>query len=279
MLNNTITRLFVRPEPLNIKSIRRLLFGWICQTILDKSRKSKRKRNTMFGIDLKRILLLLLLLRSQLLHAFPTGGGGCGAGDYAVAGIHRSRSTVVNATFAETGISLTFGGNKYLPGSTIPSLPGVEYVLSVDTNGEAFFRGIFIRVQAIEGQDMTSSLTAQQNTIRSNSCLPPYVAGLSHYDATIKGTASGRFLCNSPGRVRLDINVVIGNEPELSIWGYANFIIDIVDIGIPIVPSTFAPAAPVAAEYSPAVSPTNLVVPTGTGEERGRFFYIRKDDF
>jgi hypothetical protein len=239
-----------------------------------------------------RTIVLMLLLRYKSLSAFPTGVGSCGAGSFAVAGIHRSRGTIVNATFAETGIVLTFGGNSYLPGSVIPLLPGVEYILSVETNGEAFFRGILIRFQSLERQDLSASLAPKQNTALTNYCRPPYVAGLSHTDSTIKGTASGRFFSNSPGRIRLEINVVIANEPELSMWGYANFTIDVADIGLQFAPSTFAPItpiAPIASAYASAptaVTPTYVpppipastpiyVAPTSSGQT----YFVRQDDF
>lgn len=227
---------------------------------------------------------MMLLLRHKNISAFPAGAGSCAAGDNSVAGIHRSRGTAVNATFAETGMVLTFGGNSYLPGSVIPLLPGLEYHLSVNTNGEAFFRGILIRFQALEGQYLGASLAPKENTKLAEHCRPPSLTGLSHYDSTIKGSASGRFITNSPGRIRLDINVVIGNEPELSIWGYANYTIEVADIGIQIVPTTFAPIAPSIPPASwasaPAPAPVGalptIIAPSGSGQDLGKFFYLRQ---
>lgn len=230
------------------------------------------------------LITILILLRYQTVSAFPYGVGSCAPGLNAVAGPHIFRLTTVNATFAETDIVLTFGGSIYVPGTVIPGLPGVEYSFSVDTNGEAFFRGILIRFQALDGQDLTGSLAPNENTVVTSLCNPPYVAGLSHYDSTIKGTASGKFLTNNPGRIRLDINAVIGNEPELSLWGTASFMIDVVNIGIPFTPETFAPvapalppaAAPVSASV-PVTSPANVLqpveAPSSSGQGRGKFSF------
>jgi hypothetical protein len=216
-------------------------------------------RNRMKRALYVRLCVVLLYTSFQLstrrvtVIAFPSSAGSCFAGDTAVRGIHSSRATTVKASLADLNIDVHFGSFLYENNSTIPVLQGVEYTWSVNAADQAFFRGILVRFQALEGQNMIGSILPDENTQLSAACVGPELIGLEHYDRSLKTIASGRFRLDQPGRVRVDVTVVIGNEPTLSLYGHDDFIIDVAYTGA--TPTTFSP---IAAPYT--ISPTKAPV-------------------
>jgi hypothetical protein len=186
--------------------------------------------------------------------AYPSSAGSCFAADSAVRGIHTSRATIVKNTLSDLNINLHVGSFLYVDNSTIPLLQGVEYTISVDAIEPAFFRGILIRFQALEGQDLNGSVSPDENTKVSAVCIGPEVAGLEHFDRSLKTRGSGKFRIDQPGRIRVDVSVVIGNEPTLSLYGHDEFLIDVIYTGV--APTTFSPIAAPSTQ-----APINVPVP------------------
>lgn len=68
-------------------------------------------------------------------------------------------------------------------------------------------------------------------------------------------------MTNTPGQVQMDISVVVGNEPTLSLYGHGSFTLDVTPVyGIVLAPSTFAPAV------TPTFSPAPVVAPPPTSQ-------------
>jgi hypothetical protein len=223
-----------------------------------------RERNTNKIVQIVTYLLYTICYVSirryddVVVVAYPSGAAGCFSGDTAVRGIHTSRASVVKNTLSDLNINLKIGGFTYNDNATIPLLQGIEYTISVTAIEPAFFRGILIRLQSLEGQDMTGSLKEGDNTKIASVCIGPELIGLDHYDRTLKTYSSGQFRIDQPGRIRLDISVVIGNEPTLSLYGHDEYLIDVLYTGI--APTTFTPiSAPIT--LAPVTPPVAIVAP------------------
>lgn len=189
---------------------------------------SPRIQNTLLSLQQLCIICLLLCSFAQ---GYPDGVGSCKNGSNSIGGTHLTRETIVPATLNDLGISVNVGGNIYENDSTIPLLPGIEYIISVNAlNQITLFHGIFIRLESLNGDDITNMLLPGYLTAITDMCNNRYNTGLTHTNADMKTNVSGMLMANNTDILVMDITVVVGNEPTLSLWGYGRYYIEIADI-------------------------------------------------
>jgi hypothetical protein len=202
------------------------------------------------------------LLSSSSIHAFPSGAGGCDGGMAAVEGAHLT-ANAVTGTLADGGFDLIVNGQFKLEPSTLTSLElDKEYKLSIQGSGP--FRGILIRM---EGEGIT--MTPESDFQLASVCDSEGAVGITHTDSSDKSelTPIGSFVVTTAQDLQVDVTIVVSNNgQDGSEYYYNSYLLETVDelpSDVPL-PDTIPPVANGTVLPTPEVTMgTTTIAPTG----------------
>jgi len=181
------------------------------------------------------LLPILAMLFPFACQAFPTGAGGCNAGESAAI---KGHGPVQSQTVSEAGYTVDL------------STDGDEVTITLTAPGRLDFLGFLFRVEDATVGDFETGI-AQVAT----ACADPAV-GLTHISSASKSSVTANFIMNNDGSHTLDLTVV-QTHPLLDVSKhyYESF--------------TFTTGAPEPTPSTP--TPTTPSAPTTDTCESGRF--------
>lgn len=210
--------------------------------------------------------LLAALFFLSSVSAFPNGAGGCVGGVAAVGGRHLDTSNnraIIEGELAQGDVSVLIDNtNRLIPLTAYDLETQTDYILTVETDNAAGFRGILLRLEGA-GRDLTGAILPVDDAILhdATACAAPTVVGVTHLDNEPKATVSAKIRFNAPGTVNLDITIVGANNADGSVYGHNGFIFSVT--GDAYVETSAPATLPPGETATPTASPTVADI-TGT---------------
>lgn len=164
--------------------------------------------NTMMRLSNAAPLLFLWTIGAQTQHvsAWPTGAGGCPAGEAAVGGGHKARMPGDLGALEEGNFTLTLDGDAVSSDAAVPVSAGTEYTLSLSG---AEFRGFLFRLQ-LNGTDASTFIspgTVGDPQATSPGVCDEGIGAVTHSMNDAKTEATAVLNIASPGTYTMDVTV------------------------------------------------------------------------
>jgi hypothetical protein len=172
--------------------------------------------------------------------AFPSGAGGCSAGNNAVQGAHLNNPTT--GSLADGGLSISLAGVTLAAGSTTTFPVSTDTVITVTSTTKSF-KGFLLRLGETGGvsTDAAWSFTGT-NIQKAGACFD--VGGVTHTNADSKTSISATLnLPTAATSMPLDVTIVIANNNGVSEYYYSQFILTAAAAVATPSPTPLAPVA------------------------------------
>jgi hypothetical protein len=240
-----------------------------------------------------------LLLSRRLfheVHGFPSQAGACPGGQAAVSGSHSNEGTSsssssktirvignddwsenfrfqvndVDVTSSSSPVALVREGSYIFRVDAINSTTMDNTDNDINNNSSlGYFRGILIRIQQETNSSTTTSSSFSWTALERNAqsalaCVGTGVMGITHTDNLPKYSISGLFQTLEETNVTVDVTIVVANTDTESIYGYKQYIFQVVPPDNEIDNDSNATTTLPNQTTAPTISPSATMQPTFT---------------
>lgn len=165
--------------------------------------------------------LVAVVTLFQIVAAFPSGAGGCSAGNKAVAGSHLSNAKTTGS-LASAGLSISVGGKTLVAGSTTTFPINTNTVVKINSKNKSF-KGFLVRLGETGGVSTDSAWSVSSSTVKKASACTS-VGGVTHTSSSAKTSVSATLkLTKAATKMPLDVTIVISNGNGQSEYYYSRY--------------------------------------------------------